>query len=93
MSVGILVCGSNHFIVRGPRPDRQTALALARYWSVIEIGRAERPEFAAWRISTREFREELEWAMIAPGDGEMSAAVAQLLEEMRGRGVEAKRLG
>jgi hypothetical protein len=86
-TIGILVCGSNHFIVRGPQPDRETALALARYWSLIEIGRS-RPEFAPWRISTKEFREELTWAVLAPGDGEISPAVAGLLVELRNRGVE-----
>ena len=30
---GILVCGDNHFIVRGPRPSHATALDLARHWS------------------------------------------------------------
>jgi hypothetical protein len=35
---GILVHGENHFIVRGPLPDRETALALARRWSTIQIG-------------------------------------------------------
>ncbi len=36
--VGILVLGNNHFIVRGPFPNRETALALARHWSLIQIG-------------------------------------------------------
>jgi hypothetical protein len=36
--VGILVMGDNHLIVRGPLPDRETALALARHWSLIQIG-------------------------------------------------------
>jgi hypothetical protein len=40
-----------------------------------------------WRISTREFRENLEWAVIVPGDGETSPAVAQLLNELRARGI------
>ena len=88
--VGILVCGSNHFIVRGPKPDRMAALGLGRYWSIIEIGRKDRPEFAAWKISTKEFREDLEWASIVPGDGETSPAVAALLEELRARGVKAE---
>ena len=35
---GILVHGDNHFIVRGPLPDREVALALVGYWSLIEIG-------------------------------------------------------
>ena len=30
--VGILVLGDGHFIVRGPFPDRETALVLARHW-------------------------------------------------------------
>jgi subtilase family serine protease len=40
-----------------------------------------------WSISTREFRENLEWAVVVPGDGEMSSAVAQLLEELSARGI------
>ena len=85
--LGILVHGDNHFIVRGPSPDRETALALARQWSVIRIGSSTPPELSAWRISTREFRENLEWAIVVPGDGEMSQAVVQLLNELRARGV------
>ncbi len=85
--VGILVSGDNHFIVRGPLPDRESALALARHWSVIQIGRITPPGLAGWRISTKEFREDLQWAAIAPGTGETSAAVAQLLGEMAARGI------
>jgi hypothetical protein len=29
--VGIFVHGDNHFIVRGPLPDREIALALVRH--------------------------------------------------------------
>jgi hypothetical protein len=36
--VGILVHGDNHFILRAPLPDRDVALALVRYWSLIQIG-------------------------------------------------------
>lgn len=85
--LGILVQGDNHFIVRGPRPDRATVLALARHWSLIRIGAATPAALAPWRISTREFREDLEWAAIVPGDGETSPAVAQLLGELRERGI------
>ena len=86
--VGILVHGDNHFIVRGPKPDRETALALVRHWSLIRIA-AETPEaLRAWRISTREFREDLEWAIIVPGEGETSPAVTVLLAELRARGIE-----
>src|SRR6266496_1133128 len=67
--IGILVNGGNHFIVRGPHPDRATALALVRHWSLIRIGSKTPPSLEAWSISSREFREDLQWAMVAPGDG------------------------
>jgi hypothetical protein len=62
-------------------------LALARHWSIIRIGETAPSHLAQWRISTREFHEDLEWAIVTPGDGERSNAVAQLLSEMRARGV------
>ena len=88
MPVGILVHGDNHFIVRGPEPDIPTALDMVRRWSLIRIGEPQ-PDHA--RISTREFRENLEWAIVLPGEGEMSAAVAQLLRELQDRGVPITR--
>jgi hypothetical protein len=75
--VGILVHGDDHFIVRGPLPDRDVARALIRYWSIIQIGATTPP----W------FREDLEWAMIVPGDSEISPAVTQLLDELSARGI------
>ena len=89
--VGILVHGDNHFIVRGPRPDWPTALALVRHWSVIQIGAVTPPELTPWRISTKEFRENLEWAIVVSGEGEISPAVVQLLGEMASRGIEIER--
>jgi hypothetical protein len=85
--VGILVMGNNHLIVRGPFPNRETALALARHWSLIQIGQTAPAALNQWSISTREFRENLEWAVIVSGDGEISPAVAQLLAELSGRGI------
>jgi hypothetical protein len=85
--VGILVHGNNHFIVRGPLPDRATALALVRHWSVIQIGVATPAPLDQWSISSREFREDLTWAVLFPGDGEISPAVAELLSELAARGV------
>ena len=85
--VGILVHGNNHFIVRGPMPGRATALALARHWSIIQIGGTMPHDLRNWRISPREFRENLEWAVVVPGDGELSPAVAQLLDELSARGI------
>lgn len=85
--VGILVHGDNHFIVRGPPPDRETALALARHWSLIGIGQTTPASLTPWRIVTREFRENLEWAVVTPGTGGMTPAVAQLLAELAARGI------
>jgi hypothetical protein len=85
--VGILVLGDNHFIVRGPRPDRSDAMSLARHWSLIQIGRAVPPSLQPWSIVTREFRENLEWAVVVPGNGGMTPGVAQLLQELSARGI------
>jgi hypothetical protein len=85
--VGILVHGDNHFIVRGPRPDRETALALVRHWSVISIGQTTPPELQEWHISTREFREDLQWAVDVPGESDHGAAVTQLLSELTARDI------
>ena len=87
---GILVHGDNHFIVRGPLPDRATARALVRHWSVIRIGAATPPGLDRWSISTREFRENLEWAVVVPGASEVSPAVRQLLDELSARGVRIR---
>ena len=85
--VGILVHGGNHFIVRGPPPDREIALALARHWSLIQIEAPTPPSLEGWRIVSREFRENLEWAVAVPGEGRISPAVAQLLQELSARGI------
>jgi hypothetical protein len=84
---GILVCGNNHFIVRGPLPDRAAALALGRHWSIIQIGQSTPPSLRSWSIATRAFREDLAWAVVVPGDGEVTPAVAKLLEELSARGI------
>ena len=86
-AVGILVHGDNHFIVRGPLPDRAEALALVRHWTVIHIGSTTPPALDRWRISSREFRENLQWAVIVAADSEISPAVTQLLAELSARGV------
>ena len=85
--VGILVHGDNHFIVRGPAPDRASALALVQHWSVIQIGQTTPASLEGWQISTREFRENLEWAAVVPDRSEASPAVAQLLDELSERGI------
>lgn len=84
---GILVHGDNHLIVRGPLPSRATALALVRHWSVIQIGATTPPALEPWSIVSREFRENLAWAVIVPDDSEISPAIAELLGELSGRGI------
>lgn len=85
-SVGILVVGANHFIVRGPKPSLDEARSLARFWSLIQIGRETPEKMRAWRISTREFREELAWAIAVSCNEAPSQAVAVLLQELATRG-------
>jgi hypothetical protein len=89
--VGLLVHGDNHFIVRGPLPTRAEALALVHHWSVIQIGATTPANLNRWQISTREFREDLEWAVIVPAADEPSAAVVTLLSELKFRGIPAHR--
>jgi hypothetical protein len=90
--VGILVHGNNHFILSGPVPDDVAALALTRHWSIIQIGEAKSSSFGHWQIRSKEFRENLEWAVIVPGDREASPEVAQLLRELSARGVTIRTL-
>jgi hypothetical protein len=89
--VGILVHGNNHFILSGPLPDEATALALARHWSLIQIGDQKSPSLEQWQIRTKEFRENLEWAVVIPGDRETSQGVTQLLAELSDRGISIQR--
>jgi hypothetical protein len=91
--VGILVHGDNHFIVRGPKPERDVALALVRHWSVIQIGATTPARLEGWQIVSREFRENLEWAVVVPGDAAMSDAVSTLLGELTGRGIQVWHTG
>jgi hypothetical protein len=89
--VGILVHGDNHFILSGPEPGEASALALARHWSIIQIGDQKSLAFEQWQIRTKEYRENLEWAVVVPGDGETSPAVSQLLAELSARGIAVRR--
>lgn len=87
MNVGVLVIADNHFIVRGPEPSAEQARRLARRWSLIEIGSAivATEPFEQWQVSTKEFRENLSWAVIVAEPP--SPAVAQLLAELAARGI------
>lgn len=85
--VGILVHGDNHFIVRGPLPNREVALALVRHWSFIQIAATAPPALDRWHLVSKELRENLEWAVVVTGDDEISPAVIRLLDEMSARGI------
>jgi hypothetical protein len=63
------------------------ARAMASHWSVIQLNKPPGTSFCRWSISTREFRENLEWAVAVPGNGTRSSAVAQLVSELAARGV------
>lgn len=84
---GILVHGDNHFIVGGPLPSSQIARDLARHWSLIRIGAETPASLRPWTIIKREFRENLQWAIVVPAETATSPAVATLLGELRARGV------
>ena len=83
---GILVHGSNHFIVRGPLPDRAASLALATHWSIIQIGPTTPASLRAWSIIARVPGKPYV-GRCRPGDGEVSSAVRKLLGELSARGV------
>jgi hypothetical protein len=85
--VGILVHGNNHFILSGPPPDDASALALARHFSLIQIGERKSPTFEKWQVRDREFRENLQWAVVVAGDRPVSPGVAALLSEIFARGI------
>src|ERR1700693_676088 len=74
-------------LVHGRLPDRDVARALIRHWSIIQIGATTPPSLEKWRISTKEVREGLEWAVIVQGTDEISPALAQLLDELSARGI------
>lgn len=83
--IGLLVFADNHFIVAGPRPDRDAAVALTKQWSVIQIG--DVVPIPGWEMRTKAYREDLEWAVVVEGGGAQSPAVVALLDEMAARGV------
>lgn len=86
---GILVHGSNHFIVNGPQPTVAEARALIRRWELPVIGfRAPADDpLGKWSICTKAFRENLQWAIVLSTDSGVTDAVRTLLMELEGRGV------
>jgi hypothetical protein len=91
--VGILVHGNNHYILSGPRPSEAQALELARHWGVVRIGEPVSMSFGAWEIRTKEFRENLQWAVVVPGERGTSPGVLELLSELAKRGIATQTYG
>jgi len=91
--VGILVHGNNHFILSGAEPTEAEAIAMARHFSLVKIGEPISNAFEKWEIRNKEFRENLEGAVVVPGDREVSRGVSQLLGELAQRGVIIRACG
>ncbi len=92
MAVGVLVYGDNHLILRGPAPTGEQARQLAAHFG-LTVAQIRPPaqgpgEWEQWRISTREFREDLEWAAVLPAPTSPSETVQQLLAELYARNVK-----
>ena len=81
--VGILVHGDNHFIVRGPLPDHDTALALRRARSVIKIGTATPSSLDRWEIVTQKVTKnpKMDWACVKKKE---SQPCRTILGQLRG---------
>ena len=64
---------------------------LARHWSIVQIGGVKSQKFEDWEIRSKEFRENLAWAVIVPGDRKTSPAILELLTELADRAVDIHR--
>jgi hypothetical protein len=94
MALGILVSGGNHLILAGPLPAPACARALVRRYALslaaITPALDRSGQYHQWTIRTREFRENLQWAVVA-GSEPPSPAVRDLLEGLSRRGVRVLR--
>lgn len=92
--LGLIVFGHDHFLIRGPLPAAATALELVRRWIFpgVEDLLGMKPPLTQWHITTREFREDIEWAIVMERVEAPSEAVAQLLREVEARGVPVQRI-
>jgi hypothetical protein len=55
------------------------ALAIVLYWSIIQIGEVKSSSFGQWQIESIEFQENLEWAVVHPGDRGVCLGEAKIL--------------
>jgi hypothetical protein len=89
--LGIVVFGEEHFLIRGPKPDAEMARYLVRRWifpSTEDLLGISPPMPDEWKITTREFREDIEWVIVLSSAVALNPAVKTLLEEVATRGVE-----
>jgi hypothetical protein len=61
--------------------------------SIIQIGATAPSLLDRWRIIRKEFREDLEWAVIVSEKSEISPAVAQLFDGLSARGIVIHEFG
>lgn len=90
MEQGLLVHGSNHFVVNGREPSAEIARALLREWEMPMLLRPADERLGPWTICVKAFRENLTWAVVVAAEEAHSPAVVQLIAELRGRGVPVK---
>lgn len=88
MEQGLLVHGSNHFVVNGREPSAEIARALLREWEMPMLLRPADTRLEPWTICVKAFRENLTWAVVV-ATKVYSPAVVQLAE-LRGRGVPVR---
>ena len=76
-------------MVRGPEPTVSEARLLVRRWEFPTVEDLLSPPVPdpRWQISVKEFREDLQWAIVLPAETEPTDAVRQLLSELKHRGV------
>ncbi len=93
--LGLIVHGEDHFLIRGPKPDAAMARYLVRRWifpSIEDLLGTSPPIPADWKITTSEFRENIEWTIVLSCAQSPSPAVAQLVAEVAARGVAVEYL-
>jgi hypothetical protein len=76
--VGTIVHGDNHFIVRGPLPDRDAARALFDTGPSFRLERQHRRCSRDGASARRSSEKTLEWAVIVAGNREISPAEYRL---------------
>lgn len=63
---------------------------LVRRWlrpTVEDLLGTSPPIPAEWKITTKEFREDIEWVVVVESETTVNPAVRQLLDELEARGI------